>query len=324
MSGRLRLTLSCGDYETTRALQDGTVRPDGIELIVLTDDLHRIYRLERRDECDLAEFNVIAYFMARDAGHPLTALPIFPHRRFRHGFVFVNRDRGIHAPRDLIGRKVGIQGYQPAAIIWIRGILQEFFDVPFDAVDWIDPFGILGTPPPGAEDVDYGAARAFMENLFEHGGVDALLSPNVPRSVAAGEGRFVRLFPDYRELEIDYYRQTRIFPIMHALTLRQELVDRHPWVPASIASAFEQAKRRAYQRVRNPRVVPLAFFQHAWEEQASLLGPDPWQYGLGDANRRNLETALRYAHEQGLIGRRAPVDELFLDLEVGALAPVRH
>lgn len=268
---------------------------------------------------------MIAYFMAHDAGHALTALPIFPHRRFRHGFVFVNTAKGVRDPKDLIGRPVGIQGYQPAAIVWIKGILQEHFGVPCAQVDWRDAFGILGRPLDGRPEVDYATARGLMEELLLEGEVHALLSPNVLPGVLHGDRRVARLWPDYRRLEVEYHRRTGIFPIMHVLTLRQELLDRHPWVAASVMQAFEEAKRMAYERVRNPRVVPLASFQHEWEEQEALLGPDPWSYGLGGSNARNVETAVRYAHEQELISRRPPLSELFADVAwLGSGGPADH
>jgi 4,5-dihydroxyphthalate decarboxylase len=315
VSGRLRLTLACGDYELTRPLQEGTVRPEGVELIVLTGDLDRIYRIERRQECDLAEFNVTYYFVAREQGYPITALPVFPHRRFRHGFAFVNTEAGIRRPSDLRGRRVGISGYRPAAVIWIRGILQDFWSLPWREVTWVDVHGILGERPPEADAWSDGGASELLEEMLRDGRIDGLLSPNLPAALVEGDGRIARLFPDHAQAEVAYYRETGIFPIMHVVTIRRDLVERHPWVVPNLLRAFDQAKELAYRRVRNPRVVPLAFFQAAWEEQRALLGPDPWAYGLGPANARNLETVLRYAHDQGLIQRRPNLDELFVRVD---------
>ena len=136
MTQKLKLTLSCGSYEITRALIDGEVSAKGIELTVLSDDRFRIYSLRRRNEVDVGEFNVTEYFRARDYGHPLIALPIYPHRRFRHGYYFVNTASGIRDASDLIGRRGGIPGTTPAAGVWMRGILQDHHGVPLDAVDW--------------------------------------------------------------------------------------------------------------------------------------------------------------------------------------------
>ncbi len=315
MAKKLHLTLSCGDYELTRPLREGGVEPDGIELTVLTRDRDRIFYLDRRNECDVAEFNLIHYFRLKEQGEPLTAIPVFPHRRFRHGFVFVNTQRGIERPADLIGEPVGVRGFQPAAAIWIRGILQEFFGVPYQSVSWVDSYGVLGErPQPGGNAQEARQERSVVDDMLLAGELAALVSAGFPPPFLRGDRRIARLFPDYQQLEIEYYQKTGIFPIMHTVTIRQEIVDRYPWVGPSLAQAFEDAKRLAYQRVRNPRVVPLAFFQDAWERQEKLLGPDPWAYGLGSANRENLATALRYAHEQDLLSARPPLSELFVDI----------
>jgi 4,5-dihydroxyphthalate decarboxylase len=306
---RLKLTLSCGLYELTRALADGEIEPHGIELIVLTDDPFRIYSLRRLSEVDVGEFNVTEYLRAREHGHRLRALPIYPHRRFRHGYYFVNTEARIHDPGDLVGRRGGIAATTPAAAIWMRGILQDHHGVPLDAVEWREN---------ELEPMDGSAFRAPPQTVTEEtlltGEVDVLLHPRIPTSFQRGDARIARLFPDHVERSIAYYRETGIFPIMHVLTIREEILERHPWVAESLYAAFEQAKRLGYERVANPRLTPLAFFEAAWEEQRELLGADPWEYGLGKANRHNLETVVRYTREQGRISREPPLSELFVEV----------
>jgi 4,5-dihydroxyphthalate decarboxylase len=313
---RLPLSLACGDYEIVRALKEGTVVPDGIELTVLTGDRTRILRSERRDECDLSEFNVVGYLMDRQEDDDLVALPVYPHRRFRHGFAFVRAESGVERPEDLAGRRVGIRGRAPAAVIWLRGILADFYGLGYDSVEWIDNFEVLGTPsghrPDG--DLSIAANNALVDGMLLDGELDAVLSPSFPPAFVRGDPRIRRLFPDYKREEIAYFRRTGIFPIMHVVVLRRSLVAAHGWVPSSMAAAFEEAKASAYRRVRNPRTLPLAFFQSEWEEQEALLGADPWRYGLGGTNRENLETIIRYAHEQGLLARRPDVDSVVLPL----------
>lgn len=315
MSKKLHLTLACGDYELTRPLIDGSVQPDGIDLTVLTalGSRERHWRLARNNEYDMCEFNACAYFMARDRGLPINALPVFLHRRFRHGFVFVNADKGLREPRDLIGKRVGGTNFVPAGNIWIRGILEEFHGVPHRSIHWITerPEDIDFTPPDDLTIEMQRGGKALDDRLAE-GELDAMITPAFPRPFLRGDKRVARLFPDFKEREIDYYRETGIFPIMHVTTIRQELVEKHPWVAGSMMQAFDAAKQAAYVRDRNPRVVPLAWFRSAWEEQQQILGGDPWTYGLGAANRRNLETAVRYTHQQGLIRRPIPIDELFV------------
>jgi len=125
--------------------------------------------------------------------------------------------------------------------------------------------------------------------------------------------RVTRLFPGYRELEIDYFKRTGIFPIMHTTAIKQDVVEKYPWVPINLMQAFEESKKAAYKRMENPRIVPLAWFRHFLEEQDEILGADPWVYGLGDSNRKNLETLMQYSQEQGLLGRKMALDELFIN-----------
>jgi 4,5-dihydroxyphthalate decarboxylase len=306
---KLKLTVSCGRYELTRALLDGEVEAKGIDWTFVTDDRFRIYSLRRRNDVDVGEFNITEYFRAREHDHPLTALPIYPHRRFRHGYYFVNTAAGIRDATDLVGGRGAISGTTPAAGVWMRGILQDHHGVPLDSIDWrenpLEPMDGSESPPePGT----------VTEETLLSGEVDVLLTPRIPPSFERHDPRIARLFPDHVERSIAYYRQTGIFPIMHVLTIREEILERHPWAAESIYASFEDAKRIGYQRASDPRLTPLAFFEAAWEEQSDLLGADPWEYGLSDANRHNLETILRYTREQKRITKEPPLSELFIDV----------
>ncbi len=310
----MRLSLACGDYEMTRPIADGLVRAKGIEFDIVPDvgSRERHMRMARGQEFDVCEFNVCAYFMARDRGVDFTALPVFPHRRFRHGFIFVNAGKGISEPKDLIGRRVGSTNFQPAGVVWMRGVLEEFFGVPHRQIEWLTerdediPF-----EPAAGLSVSRVAPGQLLDEMLAEGEIDAMISPEFPAPFLRGDARVRRLFPDFKDREQAYYRQAGIFPIMHVTVVKKAILDEHPWVAASLMAAFQQAKRLAYERVANPRVVPLAWFTSALEEQRAVLGDDPWVYGLTPENRRNLATAIRYTHEQGLIGRQMPVDDLF-------------
>ena len=318
MSKKLELSFACGDYEITRPLIEGAVQPDGIDLTVLTGagSRERHWRMARANEYDVCEFNACAYFMARDRGAPWTAIPVFLHRRFRHGFVFVNTSKGIKEPVDLIGRRVGGTNFQPAGSIWARGILEEFFGVPHQSLIWVTERAedVEFTPPPGLT-IEMIPPHKSLDDMLVEGELDAMISPSFPRPFLKGDKRVARLFRNYKEVETGYFRGTGIFPIMHVTVIRREIVEKYPWVPASLVRAFNEAKRLAYERVRNPRVVPLAWFSAAWEEQNEILGRDPWVYGLGAGNRKNLEAAIRYTRQQGLISREIPVAELFEDTD---------
>jgi 4,5-dihydroxyphthalate decarboxylase len=315
MSRKLHLTLACGDYESIRALKQGTVKPDGIELTVLTDMTSdvRHWRMIRNREFDIAELSMSNYLTAKYIGLPFVAIPVFLHRRFRHGFTFLNTSKSIRKPTDLIGRRVGLRNFQATTNLWIRGILEHEHQVPHRSLQWFtqDEEEVEWTPPAGLN-IQRVSPGKNVEKMLLDGELDALIHPDLIQPIRNKDNRVTRLFPNYRELEIDYFKRTGIFPIMHTTAVRQELVDQHPWVAINLLRAFEEAKRVAYKRMENPRIVPLAWFGYFLEEQEEILGRDPWIYGLGSENRKTLETLIQYSQEQGLIGRKLSLDELFI------------
>ncbi|MGA8610563.1 MAG: ABC transporter substrate-binding protein [Xanthobacteraceae bacterium] len=320
---KLKLTVACGDYEIVRALADGTVTADGIELVMLTDmgSRERHWRMARKSEFDVCETNIGSYYMERDRGEPLTAIPVFLHRRFRHGFVFVNVNSGIRTPKDLIGKRIGGTNFQPASNIWMRGILEEHYGVPHRQCTWVveREEDVVFTAPKDLR-IDMAAPGKRLDVMLAEGEIPAMLSPDIPPLFREGDKRIVRLFADYKDVEIEFFKKTGIFPIMHVTVIRREIAERYPWVATNLVKAFDQAKALAYRRIANPRMVPLAWIRTAWEEQQDILGSDPWAYGLTDANRNNLQTVQRYCHQQGLISRISPLDELFADTDLGDAA----
>ncbi len=317
---KLTLTVAAGDYDIIRPLKEGLVEAAGLELIFLTDmgPRERHWRLARKTEFDVCEENVGAYFIARDQNHPITAIPVFLHRRFRHGFVFINTAAGIKSPKDLIGREIGGTNFMPAGNIWMRGILEERYGVPHRTITWVtDRSEDIAFDAPSDLRIEMKKSAKSLNDMLADGDIPAMISPTIPRPFALGDKRIARLFPDYKQVEIDYYRETGIFPIMHVTTIRQEIVDKYPWVTTNLVKAFEASKQMAYQRVKNPRMVPLAWVRTAVEEQQEILGSDPWQYGLTDANRKNLETIQRYVHQQGMVSKLRPLEELFDDTDLG-------
>lgn len=316
MSKKLHLTLACGDYESIRALKEGTVAPDGIELTVLTDMTSdvRHWRMIRNREFDVAELSMSNYLMARYIGLPFLAIPVFLHRRFRHGFIFLNTASGITKPTDLIGKKVGLRNFQATANLWIRGILEHEHRVPHKQIQWFkqDDEEVEWTPPADLR-IQRVAPGKKVEQMLVDGELDALIHPELIEPILHKDTRVSRLFSNYRDLEMDYFKRTGIFPIMHTTAIKQEVVEKYPWVPINLMEALEASKKAAYKRMENPRIVPLAWFRYFLEEQEELLGHDPWEYGLSAANRTNLETLMQYSQEQGLIGRKLILDELFIN-----------
>ena len=320
MSRKLHLTFACGDYEIMRALKEGSVRPEGIELTVLTDMAAspRHWRFLRGREFDLAEVSGSGYVAARDRDLPFRAIPVFPHRRFRHGFIFINTSKGISNPKDLIGRKVGTKGYLFTAGLWMRGILEHDYGVPHTSMEWVSEVDedVEFTPPPGLK-ITQAPDGISLDEMLASGEIDALFSPDLIEPLKRGDKRVGRLFPNYKQEEIAFYRRTGIFPIMHVVGIKQEIVERHPWVAINLYKAFVRAKALAMERMENPRIVPLAWYREAWEEQEAILGKDPWEYGLTERNRNNFERLVTYSLEQGLSKRRLPLDELFLNVSEG-------
>ena len=315
------LTLACGDYEIVRPLREGKVQADGIDLTILTKhgfgDAPLALSAQRRIRRGRS-LELVLPRGTRQWPRLSRALPVFLHRRFRHGFIFINTTKGISKPTDLIGRKVGVKTLMTSAVLWMRGILEHEYGVPLKSIEWFSeldddidvslPADLRLTRLPHAKSV---------ETMLAEGELDAVLHSDLIKPFLAKDPRVARLFPSYKDEEIAYYRKTGIFPIMHVLGLRQAVVEQYPWVAVNLFNAFNEAKAIAMQRMQNPRIVPLAWYREAWEEQESILGPDPWEYGLTDKNRKTLETLIGYSHEQGLIRQKPTLEQLFLDVSQG-------
>lgn len=321
MSTRLPLTLAVGNYEITRALIDGTVKPDGIDLTLLTemDSTTRHHRFLRTAEFDAAEVSSASFIVARDQGMPFAGIPVFPHRRFRHAFVYINTDKGIRSAKDLMGKKIGLKAYQASAVLWLRGILEHEYGVPHRSIDWYTDLDehVDFTAPPDLR-LQRVADNKSVEDMLAEGELDALLHPDLIAPLVRKDPRVGRLFPEYKNEQIAYYKKTGIFPIMHCVAIKQEIIDKHPWVPANLYQAFNKAKAIAMRRMENPRIVPLVLYREVWEEQENIFGPDPWQYGLTESNLVNINTLLGYAFEQGLTKRLLTPDDLFVNVSAGA------
>ena len=320
MAKRLPLTLACGDYEIVRPLINSRVNVDGVDLTILTDmdSATRHWRFINNREFDIAEVSCSSYLAARDNDLPFRAIPVFLHRRFRHGFMFINASKGISKPADLKGRRIGVKTMMTTAVLWMRGILQHDYGVPLSSIEWVAEIedDVKVTLP---ADIKYSCLpnNKSVETMLAEGELDAVFHSDFVKPFIAKDPRVVRLFPDHKVEEVAYYQRTGIFPIMHVLGLRQALAEEHPWLAINLFRAFNEAKAVAMKRMVNPRIVPLAWYRATWEEQERILGPDPWEYGLTERNRRNLETLASYSHEQGLIKKNPALEQLFLNVDQG-------
>jgi len=321
MSKKLHISLACWDYDRTRALQEGSVEVEGVDLNFLPLRVEETFwRMLRYQEFDACELSLGSYLIARDKGYPpLVAIPVFPSRAFRHSSVFINTDAGIREPKDLIGKRVGVPEYQMTMAIWVRGILQHEYGVPPDKIRWFtggqeEPGRIskVNHDLPQSIDISSIGPDQTLSSMLESGELDALMSAHLPVPFVRRSPKVSRLIANFRAVEKDYYRRTQIFPIMHCVALREDVYQSYPWLAQSLYKAFCEAKEicQASMYEFSALRYMLAWSIAEIEEEMEIFGGDLWPYGL-KANRRCLETLVQYAHEQGLIEKEVDVSDLF-------------
>jgi 4,5-dihydroxyphthalate decarboxylase len=318
---KLRLTLACWNYDRTRALADGTVKPDGIELIYLNLPVEEtFFRMLRYREFEIAEMSLSSYTVSLFQEDPaFMAIPIFPSRVFRHASIFVSTKSGILEPKGLIGKRVGNPEYQLTAQVWIRGILSDEYGVTPASVE----YWTGGVEEPGREEkvaldlpwefkIRRLGPNQTLSQMLADGEIDALYAPRDPSTLATRPKDVRRLFENYAEIERAYYLKTRIFPIMHTVVIRRDIYRAHPWVAQSLYKAFVESQRVLYEDFQETAALKtmLPWLTAHVEELKRTMGNDWWPYGF-EPNRHVIETFLRYHHEQGLSKRRLRPDELF-------------
>src|SRR5919198_15010 len=312
---KLRLSLACAPYAPTRALADGTIAPEGIELNYISLQPAEIFwRMLQYQEFEVAEMSLSNYTSLVSQGDaPLLAIPVFPSRVFRHGYFFINTEKGIEHPRDLAGKRGGVPEYSMTAAVYMRGLLQHEYGVQPRDVTWVQGRADrLGRKLPPEIRLTQAPAGTELGELLERGELDFLMTANNPLAFRRGSPKVKRLFPNYAELEKDYYRRTKIYPIMHTIVIRREIYDRDPWVALSLYKAFVAAKERSYKLLTesgSPK-ASFAWLQPLLEEEQRIIGADWFPYGI-EANRASLGALLQYNHEQGLSDRLLRVEELF-------------
>ena len=318
---KLRLSFACWNYDRTRALMDGSVQPDGIDLNYLNLPVEEtFFRQARFREFDVCEMSLSSYCVSLNRpDKPFIALPIFPSRFFRHSCIYINANSGIKEPKDLIGKRIASPEYQMTAPVWIRGILSDHYGVPVDAQPYLyggeEETGRIEKLkldlPPNIKVSPIGPDQTLTQMLHT-GELDALYTARMPSSFLKGDGRVKRLFENYGEIERAYYRQTKIFPIMHTVVMRRDVYEANRWIAQSLTKAFIEAQRRTYEDLKETAALKamLPWLNDHIDETMREMGSDWWSYGL-DKNRHVLETFTRYHLEQGLSKRLLTVDELF-------------
>lgn len=318
----MSVSLSMCEYDRTRALIDGRVKPQGVDLNLLVNTIEdSVIRMLRHEEFDAAEMSLSAALIAVDSGQPnFILLPIFPSRYFRHSAIFVTSSSSLESPGDLRGKRVAAPTYaRLTAGVWIRGILEDDYGLDPADLDWTVaeplPIGSMDRIPvtlPDALHVRSVAVDTDLERLLLEGDVDALITARLPRGLSSSPPGIRRLLRDVRAVEAEYFERTSIFPPMHVIVIRRDLYERHPWLGPSLFAAFATAKNLLLRDLRDIDVSRTSF---AWaalyaESELNVLGHDAWPYGLAP-NRHVLETFARYCFTQGLTARLIDVEEIF-------------
>lgn len=318
---KLQVALAAVNYDRLRALEDGRIQPEGIDLNFLPLPVEEtFYRQLMYQEFDVSEMSLSSYILTlNEPDPPFIALPVFPSRYFRHQTMFVNSKSGIEKPADLKGKRVGVPEYQITAGVWQRGMLHDEYGVRPEDMTFYSG-GVEGTgraekikldlPP----DVHVEAIRPdqTLSNMLVEGELDALFTAHVPSAFYEHE-HIVRLFPDYKDVEQRYFSGTGIFPIMHVMVLKRSLYDRHPWLAASLMKAFEEALKiaRADLMYRSSLKIMLPWLADHVEETQRVMGEDYWPYGI-EGNRKVLDAFLQYSYSQGLAKKLWDPDEVFV------------
>lgn len=318
------LTLACYPYDRTRALLDGRVGVEGVRVVPVPIASEESFpRAHGRAEFDASELSLSSHLLQVGRGDsPYVAIPVFVSRAFRHGAIYLRRDAGIRAPRDLEGRRVGVPEYQMTLALWLRGILADEHGVATDSFAWrtagtnaagrrerlplaLPPHVDVAPLPPGAT----------LNAALLAGELDAVFSPTPPDAFAAGDPGVVRLFPDARAAEIAYHRRTGFHPIMHVIGIRRDVLARDPGLARRLYDGFAEARRiglaeMARMTAASAPPLMLPWLAEAWADTRAVLGTDPWPYGVA-ANRAELEAVCRWSRAQHLSPRALSVEEVF-------------
>ena len=301
----MQLTLACGRYDRTQPLIDGRVRPEGVELnFIPLKPGETFWRQLNNGEFDASEMSLSSYTILRSEGDErFIAIPVFPSRIFRHSALYVRDGSKVSRPEDLKGARVGVGDYQMTAAVWVRGFLQHEYGVRPEDIRWVAGNPIRRIQPPEGVRLEFVSTR--LEDMLDAGEIDALVSVVLPKKLGNGVRR---LFPDFRKVELDYYRRTRIFPIMHTLALKRSVYEKNPWLAVSLYKAFCKAREVSYHWLYDTDALPVSL---PWViDEIERSREVVWDYSI-EGSRPTLDALVRYLDEQKLTRRPMKVEELF-------------
>lgn len=319
---KLEISMACVDYDRTRALFDGRAAIDGCEVIgVAMSPEEAFHRAFNYQEFDITELSMSSYMCQQSReGSPYVGIPAFVSRMFRHGSIYIRNDRNINQPSDLVNKTIGVPEYQMTAALWIRGTLQDDYNVkPFDMkwrVGGLEQGGrkqVVAFDLPDEIEIEAIPADDTLSQQLDEGKLDALITARAPSCFGVND-KIVRLFPDYRNAEEAYYKRCQMFPIMHIIGIRRSLVEQHPWLPVNVLAAFNKAKSICYDNLAKVGhlFTTLPWPVHEFQAAQDLMGEDYWPYGVQE-NAREIEAMTRYAYEQGLTTRKLTPEDLFAE-----------
>lgn len=322
---KLRVSFACGLYDRMLPLFAGEVQPVGIDLNFLPIDnprqiFDRMAGAQEFDACEMSSSEYISRFSANQC--PFVAIPVFPSRVFRHGYITINQ-HAIRAPKDLEGKRVGVPLYTMTAAVFLRGLLQHEYGLDLSTITWVE--GAINDPKPHGHptvlpllkpvSITANNSGKSLGDLLGAGEIQAILGSNLPNTLRTNPN-VQRLFPNFHEVEKEYYRRTRIFPIMHLVVIRRELYERQPYVATSLYNAFNESKRlaQAHMRYLGALRYMLPWLPDHLDEIDAVFGGDPWPYGV-EANRPTLGALVQYMHEQALISAPVQLEKLFAPVQ---------
>ena len=318
---KLKLSVAIGDYDRMRPIADERVKIDGVDpQVMLLEPEEMFFRSFRYQDFDISELSLSSYCVKTSEGNcPYVAVPVFPSRAFRHTSIFIRTDRGIARPADLKGKRIGVPEYQLTANVWARMILQNDYGVHPRDIRWVrGGYETPGRPekikinlPPDVR-MEAAPEGATLSGMLADGDLDGIIGPRAPSCFDRGHPSVAWLFEDPTTVALDWYQRTKIFPIMHVLGIRRELVERHPFLAGAVVKAFTRSKALALEQLTDTSAtkVTLPFVEEQLRRARTLMGADFWAYGL-EPNRPTLEAFLEAHHDQGLSKRRLTPEELF-------------
>ena len=326
-SGKLKIKLAGYQYDRVEPLIDGRVQIEGcetdFEIAKIGDMNTHVFSGPKTRE--LTEIGLLPFVLAfaNEEFRDYTLIPVFPLRVFRHKSIFIRTDRGITKPEDLRGRTIATPGYSSTSLTWIRGIMQHEYGVKPEEIKWVVSSKESSAEASGGASkweniipqgisIRTGTEGKDESELLVDGDVDALFHAAEPKAYQAGHPKVARLFADSRKTERAYFAKTGIFPIMHAVAVRKETVQTHPWLPKAVFDAYSRAKQLTYDDIKRSAwyKTSLPWIGQEAEETRNLMGENYWPYAV-EPNRKALEALLQYAHEQGLAQRVLRIEELF-------------